>query len=382
MPSSENIPNLNTIRFDCRFYTGYKPCGKADVCEGCTHYSPQGTRILIVKLAAMGDVLRTTCILPGLPRQYQPCHITWLTDTESEVLLNTNPDIARLMCFEPSNLLVLLSEQFDLLLNFEKEPRALAVANLVRATEKRGFAQSPAGTLTVFNTESQYALQLGLSDELKFRQNTKTYPQIIYEMAGLPYHNEEYVLELSERSKQLAEQFARNHRLAKAKHVVGVNTGCGSVFKTKQWTVGGFVELIKQLAKKPEVCVLLLGGPRERSFNAEILRQCDQRIIDTGCDNSLEDFLGIVSTCDLVVSSDSLTMHIAIGLRKQVVAFFGSTCPAEVDLFGRGEKVVSDFPCAPCYKATCSINPSCMDALSAEQILGAVKRVLANRPGS
>ncbi len=382
MPSSENIPNLNTIRFDCRFYTGYKPCGKADVCEGCPHFSPQGTRILIVKLAAMGDVLRTTCILPGLARQYQPCRITWLTDAESEVLLNTNPYIARLMSFEPSSLLVLLSEQFDLLLNFEKEPRALAVANLVRATEKRGFAPSPAGSLTVFNTESEYALQLGLSDELKFHQNTKTYPQIIYEMAGLPYHNEEYVLELSEHSKQFAEQFARNHRLAEAKLVLGVNTGCGAVFQTKQWTVDGFVELIEQLAKKPGARVLLLGGPRERSFNAEILRQCDQSIIDTGCDNRLEDFLGIVSTCDLVVSSDSLTMHIAIGLKKQVVAFFGSTCPAEVDLFGRGEKVVSDFPCAPCYKATCTINPSCMDALSAEQVLGAVERVLANRPGS
>ena len=252
----------------------------------------------------------------------------------------------------------------------------------MHATEKRGFAPSPAGTLTVFNTESEYALQLGLSDELKFRQNTKTYPQIIYEMAGLPYHNEEYVLELSEHSKQFAEQFAGNHRLAEEKLVLGVNTGCGSVFQTKQWTVGGFVELIEQLAKKPGARVLLLGGPRERSFNAEIMRQCDQRIIDTGCDNSLEDFLGIVSTCDLVVSSDSLTMHIAIGLKKQVVAFFGPTCPAEVDLFGRGEKLVSDFPCAPCYKATCTINPSCMDALSAEQVLAAVKRVLANRPGS
>jgi heptosyltransferase-2 len=336
----------------------------------------------VVKLAAMGDVLRTTCILPGLERQYQPCHITWLTDTESEPLLNANPHIARLLCFEPSNLLVLLSEQFDLLLNFEKEPRALAVANLVRATEKRGFAPSPVGSLTVFNTESEYALQLGLSDELKFHKNTKTYPQIIYEMAGLPYHNEEYVLELGEHSRQFAEQFAKNHRLAEAKHVIGVNTGCGSVFQTKQWTVNGFVELIQHLAKEPEVRVLLLGGPRERSFNAEIMRQCDQRVIDTGCDNSLEDFLGIVSTCDLVVSSDSLTMHIAIGLKKQVVAFFGSTCPAEVDLFGRGEKVVSDFPCAPCYKATCSISPSCMEALSAKQVLAAVARVLANRPGS
>ncbi|MCX7766040.1 MAG: hypothetical protein N2246_04970, partial [Candidatus Sumerlaeia bacterium] len=51
------------IKFDCKYYLGYKPCGKSLMCEGCQYYAPMGKRILIIKLGAMGDVLRTTPLL-------------------------------------------------------------------------------------------------------------------------------------------------------------------------------------------------------------------------------------------------------------------------------------------------------------------------------
>lgn len=42
-----------------------------------------GKRILIVKLAAIGDVLRTTPLLSGLKRAYPQSHITWVVDKEA-----------------------------------------------------------------------------------------------------------------------------------------------------------------------------------------------------------------------------------------------------------------------------------------------------------
>ncbi|MCX6640520.1 MAG: hypothetical protein NTW14_08585, partial [bacterium] len=48
-------------------------------CEGCPHYEPVTRRILIIKLGAVGDVIRTT---PLLRVWRQPgTHITWLTET-------------------------------------------------------------------------------------------------------------------------------------------------------------------------------------------------------------------------------------------------------------------------------------------------------------
>jgi len=367
-----------TVRPDCRFYNGYKPCGKREDCRDCPHYVPWSKQVLIVKLAATGDVVRTTAILPGLKKHYPACCITWITDEAALPLLRPIPLINRLYAFNADGLYAVGATEYDLLLNFEKEPKALGLVRAVEARVRKGFAPSASGTPVAADEDAEYALRLGLSDELKFRRNTKSYVEIIYDMAGLPYEGEEYVLELSEPAKRFAAKFAKKHGLAKYRFVIGLNTGCGTVFATKRWTVEGFAELIEDLSRETGVRLLLLGGPLERDFNRKIAKAVGRKVLDTGCNNSLDEFLAIIECCDLVVSADSLAMHLAIGRRKQVVALFGPTCAQEVDLFGRGEKIVTNFPCAPCYRSECDKSPTCMEALRAETVAAAVRRRLAH----
>lgn len=361
------------IKFDCRHYSGYKPCGFSEFCEDCTHYKPIGNRILIIKLAAMGDVLRTTAIIPGLKNKFPHSHITWITDSSSYPMLKDNPFIDRLMMFDPESFLMVSGIRYNLVINFEKEERALALMDTVQSEKKMGFAFSESFTLSIANPGSLYALQLGLHDELKFKHNRKTYQQTIYEMAELPYEGEGYVLKLSDYSRRSAEEVNAKLGLKSDGISIGLNTGCGGIFETKRWTSEGFYELARLLAKDGYQ-ILLLGGQRECDFNHDILEKSGVPLIDTGCDNSLEEFLGIVSLCDLVVSSDSLAAHIALALEKEVVIFFGSTCAQEVDLFGRGEAIVTDFPCSPCYKNRCDKNPTCMEALTPQTVYDAVCR--------
>ncbi|MBM3334374.1 glycosyltransferase family 9 protein [Candidatus Sumerlaeota bacterium] len=397
------------VQSDCRHYSGYRPCGKREDCAACPDYAPWAGQILVIKLAATGDVVRTTAILPGLHKHYHDHCITWLTDPSAIPILKTNPLINRLYPFTADGLMAVLTTNYSLLLNFEKEPRAIGFARLVTSYLRKGFTASRSGTPIAADSDSQYALQLGLSDELKFRINTKTYPQIIYEMAGLPYEGQEYVLELGDESLRFAEQFAqriRSHLASSAEaeprapasvsaeprtsvsgpKVIGINTGCGTVFPTKRWTVDGFVELIEHLTQLPDVRLVLLGGPLEVDLNRAILERVGQLpvglhpasagVFDSGCHNTLEQFLGIIECCDIVVSADSLAMHLAIARKKQVVALFGPTCHQEVDLFGRGEKIVTDFDCAPCYLTRCEKHPNCMEALRGATVADAVRRCI------
>jgi len=366
------------IRFDCRHYSGYKPCGLSEFCLDCEKFEPMGTRILVIKLAALGDVLRTTAILPGLKKQYPESHITWITDPSTRPLLENNPMIDVLYDFDASGVLTVTRLSFDLALNFEKEDRALALMDAVRASTKRGFAASESGTLSIANDAALYALQLGLHDPLKFQHNTKTYQQIIYEMAEIPYSGEEYILALSERSVKFARETRERLGISHDRFTIGLNTGCGGVFETKRWTSRGFCDLARKLDSGGNCQILLLGGRREENFNRSLLEACDASLIDTGCHNTLEEFCGIVSLCDVIVSSDSLAAHIAIALEKQAVVFFGSTCHQEVDLYGRGEKIVSDFPCSPCYLKTCDRHPSCMEDLKADRVYKAVQTCIRN----
>ena len=89
--------------------------------------------------------------------------------------------------------------------------------------------------------------------------------------------------------------------------------------------------------------------------------------------HSIKIFAAIVKTCDLVVTGDTTAMHIAIAVKTPVVAYFASTCAAEIELYGRGRKVVSSISCAPCYKKICPIDEQCMKDMRAEEIFNEAK---------
>jgi len=130
------------------------------------------------------------------------------------------------------------------------------------------------------------------------------------------------------------------------------------------------------LKKKPKVRILLLGGPGERERNRRILKKARGGVIDTGCENTLGQFAGLIDLCHLVVTGDTTAMHLAIGLKKKVLALFGPTCAQEIELYGRGEKVVSSLPCAPCYRRKCEISPNCMEAITADEVMSKVKGLI------
>src|SRR5262249_42103711 len=83
--------------------------------------------------------------------------------------------------------------------------------------------------------------------------------------------------------------------------------------------------------------------PDEKQRNAAILAALRGRVpvVDGGCDNSLLDFAGLVSQLDLLLTSDSLALHVAIARRVRAVAFFAPTSAAEVEFYGRGEALRS-----------------------------------------
>ena len=105
-----------------------------------------GKRILIVKLAAIGDVLRTTPLLTGLKKAYPQSHITWVVDKEALPLLKHNPLIDRLLLFDFPSTFPLEVETFDLAIGLEKEPRGAALVSKVQAEVKKASGSARKGT--------------------------------------------------------------------------------------------------------------------------------------------------------------------------------------------------------------------------------------------
>ena len=370
------------LKLDCRNFRGDKPCRFACSCEGCAHYAPMGKRILVVKLDAIGDVARTTTILRPLHAKYDPCHITWLVHPAAEEMLRGNPLIDVLLPYQPESLEPLRVQRFDLVLSLDKTPRATAAAMWSNAPEKLGFGLSEFGTVFPLNPEAEYAFQLGLDDDLKFKRNQKTYQEVLFEAIKLPYAKEEYAIEIDDHDRRHAEALFEQWKMAPLEVVIGLNLGGGSAFANKMWNARCAGAFLDALLKALPCRVLLFGAERERVTIEQILAAGRPNVLSAGTRNTIRQFRALLARCAVVVTGDSLGMHLAIAEKRPVVALFGPTCAQEIELYGRGEVITASAHCAPCYRAECARNPSCMQAIEAGPVVAAVQRWLKGGGGA
>jgi heptosyltransferase-2 len=246
---------------------------------------------------------------------------------------------------------------------------------LLSARAKHGFGWHSGGYLVPLSKNSRHIYDLGLSDELKFEQNKKSYQQLIIEACGLEYKQQEYVLNLTQTEKDWATGYLKSLRaFNRKKYLLGINTGAGKAFPTKAWPSEHIIKLYTLMKGNRDIGILLLGGDEERDLNKKILGKCPGML--TASNNlDLRQFASVIDRLDVLVSSDTLAMHIGIALEKQVVALFGPTSAQEIDLYGKGVKLESKIDCAPCYRTMCK-DTVCMAGISPESVMAAVKRFL------
>lgn len=364
------------LRLDCRNYRGDRPCaaGVQGVCPAdCGKYQAMGHRIVIIKLGALGDVVRTAALLPGLKEAWPQSHITWVSRPNGVRVLVNHPDLDRLLPFHAESICRLDHEHFDLCLSLDKEAGPAALAMRIDAPDKRGIGLSSHGTVYPLNEECVDYFELGLSDQKKFRENTKSYQELIYDAVGLPYCGQRYRLYPSRTQQERAAWCWERWGVIDGEVVIGLNTGAGHAFANKNWPPEKYIALAQRLVAQNAWRVALLGGPEERAINARIADECPG-VIDAGCGHSELEFAALVRRCDVMVTGDTMAMHAAIAADVPTIVLFGPTCPQEVDLYGNGEKIITGLACAPCYRQSCDIRPSCMEDISLERVLRAVQR--------
>jgi heptosyltransferase-2 len=359
---------------DCKDFNGYKPCRPGWLCQTCQERKPRGKKILIINLDALGAVLMTTALLPAIKRRDPQCTIHWVTLPMAMPLLQNNHYIDRIWSYDFETVSILQAIKYDKIYSIDKAHRSDALAMLVKAEEKLGFALDGNGAITYFNPEAEYAYRLGIDDDLKFRQNQVTGIRFLAQAMKLDYQGEDYVLELTPEEKAWAREYRLNSGIEEKDIVIGFNTGCSDLFPNKKMTVEQHLELIGKIQRElPEAKIVLLGGKAETQRNREICARAGAWVNNSPTDQGLRKGIVYVDACDLIVTGDTSAMHMAIALKKQVVVWFGLSCASEIELFGRGEKILSELDCSPCWKRSCD-SLACIERLDLEAMLQAVIR--------
>jgi heptosyltransferase-2 len=177
-----------------------------------------------------------------------------------------------------------------------------------------------------------------------------------------------------------AEQQLRSLGAQPGVALVGLATGAGGRWPLKQWREDGFAELIERLltTHAGKVQIVLLGGPEEREKNARLKKRFGSSVIDAGCENPVRRFAALIGCCDVVVTGDTLAMHLALALERRTVVLFGPTSHHEIELFGLGEKVYPAMDCLCCYLTACDKKPNCMDEITTSMVHSAVAAQLGH----
>lgn len=359
--------DFNQIKFDCVNFKGDIPCIpnklRGKICSDCDEYSLIAKRILIIKLGALGDVIRTTPLVSKYKFMYPECHISWITQFP-EIL--TSKLIDKTYSFNFESVYKLKGINFDVAVNLDKDTEACLLLSQVNAKEKHGFIWNN-GHIDVTNKASENKLLTGLFDSLS-KENKMSYLQEIFAICDLEFKNEPYLLDADE---NYTEKWSLLKRNAAGKKIIGLNTGCGKRWPTRMWPKEYWVQLLN-LLKVRGFYPVLLGGPDENENNIYYAEKTGAYYPGTF---TLREFISIIANCDLIVSAVSLSMHIAIALDKTLILFNNIFNRHEFELYGNGKIIEPVSGCDCYYGNVCKRERHCMHDISPDYVLDTIVEV-------
>jgi heptosyltransferase-2 len=326
--------------------------------------------ILLIKLGALGDVVRTTGLLKPLRRRYASCRISWLTSREALPLLTSLPiDRTGVLGAKPPRWLA--EDSFDLVVCMDEEVRAARAASLATAAKRVGAYLDASGRVR-YTPDSAPIYGMSLlapnrrrADGLK-RANRISYPRLWARILGLRGQNEDFRPLLA----------ASGGPRRPGSKVVAVHAGSGERWPSKRLPIPVAAEIVKKLASAGLVPVLVTG-PGESRRNAAIARLAGAGRVAPA--RTLAGLGRWLAGCRAVIATDSLPMHLALAAGVPCVALFGPTSAAEIEMFGRGVKLAPRPPCACFYRPVCS-GTSCLSRLDADEVVARTLSIGANGP--
>ena len=256
--------------------------------------------VLIAKLGATGDVVRTTPLLRQLNGQ-----IAWLTAPKNTVLLENLTD--NLRCFSWEDRQLVPDIKYDLIINLEDTLEVGSYLKTLQATQIFGAYVDSENRLR-YTDDSRNWFDLSListygreqADKLKFK-NRRTYQELIFEGLGLLFGGEPYLLPESIETGLSGD--------------VAVAADAGEVWPMKKWVY--YDELKQQL--------------EGRGLTVNILPKRA----------SLLEHLYDAKNHQCLVGGDSLPMHFGLGTATRCVTLFTCTSPWEIYEYGVQQKIVS-----------------------------------------
>jgi len=325
--------------------------------------------ILVARLSSLGDIIQALPAFAALRLSKPNARIFWLAEPIGAKLLANVKGLDGIISIQLKNRGVLKNVsrlmlewrgRFDLIIDFQGLLKSALLCRLL-GRNVLGFHKS--------NLRESLAAVFYRKKALPFPECDHVIKKNLHLLTAINIdsNNCSYPLDPLPSSAQLQSFFQKND-LRPGKWLA---VNCGGGWPSKILSSDRLAKIIIDLMKDYRP-VLFWGNQKEK----EVCMGISGR---TGCimapELNFSDLIHFLRAASLLVSADTLALHLADAVGTPSVAYFGPTSPRRNG--SRLERSVAVFrktSCGFCYRRTCD-TMNCMNAFADEEISAAVRRI-------
>jgi len=352
-------------------------------------------RMIILRFGGIGDVIVLTGLIRTLRQMYPAAEISLVTDRTCAAVVERNPDLDRviisgriaLAASVPQNyrnflaVRKLASRPYDLAFFAHNDFHSLFFAFFLPARYKVGFDTNGRGfDFALTHSVPIYSKSLALTKQHTSRHLNAHFHDLLWAFYGKEGSQSRPRVHVSNEELNQACDWLAQRGLGQPLVVFTL----GGTEVVKRWPIDRFATLARRCAQELGATVLVLGGPEERSFCGRF-SQLHPRISFAAGALPLRDSMSLLKLADVVIGNDTGLIHAAAALDIPTITIFGPT-PSAVYGYESSRSIIvkADLPCLPCSQASCllltpgagSLTPPCLNAVSVNEVMAAVKKLL------
>ncbi len=286
----------------------------------------------------IGDMLCSLSLYAAIKKRYPDSHITLVAaNTNYEIpFKEINPYIDRVLIFDKSSLKTILlfyKELRKLKYDFGIVPSTIVLSRTSHIINFLSGAKNRVGVKTIDGQLNQSHKYLNIKSDFNWKgkhqlqRNLEIVRQINFDLTDEELSEIKFSFNTDEIN--FAEKYLADYFSDRTKKIIAFHPGAGKTANT--WSTENFISIIERLYGQYQNNILITSGWTDTLITEKISNALSEKKIPfTILHNCPVKKLGaILKRCDLYITNDTGTMHIAGFSGAKMISLFGPTEPDE-----------------------------------------------------
>lgn len=329
------------------------------------------TRILIVRLGSLGDLVHTLPAAAAIRRAHPDAELDWIVDAPHRQLLELVPILTTIITLEGRDAGAwrrararLRSRAYDVALDFQGLVKSAALARLSGARRVIGFDRAAlrerwAG---LFYTERAHVGERGHVIDKNMR---------LAASVGAADDSREFPVAQVDASR-IGEFVAGDPR-----PFAIINPG--AAWPNKRWPPDRFGAVAQHLLDRHELPSIVLWGPGEQPLAAQVV-SASNGAARLAPPTDLHGLIALARRARLVISGDTGPLHLACAVGVPAVALFGPTNPDRNGPWDPSDVSLSRYRTCDCHYERRCLRPDatwCLGSIDVAHVTAAIDQRLS-----